>query len=132
MPITDFVADFLTVVRNAGNAKKEKVTVPTSKLTSRIAEILKEEGFVENIKPFTDNNKKFLRLHLKLIGGKHPAIKGLRRISKPGLRAYVDCRHLPKVQGGLGIAIISTSKGILSDKQARQQKVGGEILCKVW
>ena len=131
MPVTDFVADFLTVVRNASMAKKEKVTVPASKMTTRIAELLKEEGFVESIKPFSEGPKKFIRIHLKYIR-KKPAIQGLKRISKPGRRVYVANDEVPRVQGGLGVAIVSTSKGLLTDQQARKTKVGGELLCTVW
>lgn len=132
MPVTDFVADFLTVVRNAAMAKKDKVTAPSSKMAAKIAEILKEEGFVENVKTFSEDKKNFIRIHLKYIRGKRAAIQGLHRISKPGRRVYVGCEEIPRVQGGLGIAIISTSKGIMTDRQARQQKTGGELLCKVW
>ncbi len=131
MPVTDFVADFLTVVRNASMAKKEKVTVPASNMTTKIAEILKEEGFVESIKPFSEGCKRFIRIHLKYIR-KRPAIQGLKRISKPGRRVYVANDEVPRVQGGLGVAIVSTSKGLLTDHQARKTKVGGELLCAVW
>lgn len=132
MPCTDFVADFLTIVRNANKAHKEKVTAPASNLTLKIAEILKEEGFVENVKPFTESNKRFVRIHLKYVQGKKPAIQGLRRISKPGRRFYLGVEEVPRVQGGLGVAIVSTSKGVLTDRQARKEKVGGELLCTVW
>ena len=132
MPVTDFVADFLTVIRNASNAKKDKVTVPTSKMTTRIAEILKEEGFVVSVKPFNEGNKNFVRIHMKYMSGKSPAIRGIRRVSKPGLRTYKGSEDLPRVQGGLGIAIISTSRGIVTDKAARKLNIGGELLCKVW
>ncbi len=132
MPCTDFVADFLTVIRNASKARKGKVTVVTSKFTAKIAEILKEEGFVENIKPFAEGKKQFLRIHLKYIHGKKPAIQGLRRFSTPGRRWYVGCEDIPRVQGGLGVAIVSTSKGVLSDRQARKIKTGGELVCTVW
>lgn len=129
----DFIADYLTAIRNAARAKKEKLTVPASVLTVRIAEILKEEGFIENVKPFSEGNKNFVRIHLKfLAGGKKPAIQGLRRISKPGLRHYVGYQDIPKVLGGLGVAILSTPKGVVSDRQARELKVGGEVLCTVW
>ena len=131
MPVTDFVADFLTVVRNASMAHKEKVTAPASNMTTKIAEILKEEGFVESIKPFSEGPKKYIRIHLKYIR-KKPAIQGLQRISKPGRRVYVANDEVPRVQGGLGVAIVSTSKGLLTDQQARKTKVGGELLCKVW
>lgn len=132
MPVTDFVGDFLTVVRNAANAHKEKVTLAASNLTVKIAEILKEEGFVDNIKPFQEEGKRFVRIHLKYIHGKRPAIQGLRRVSKPGRRVYLASTKIPRVQGGLGVAIVSTSKGVLTDKKAREAKIGGELLCTVW
>jgi small subunit ribosomal protein S8 len=131
MPVTDFVADFLTVVRNASMARKEKVTAPASGMTVKIAEILKEEGFVENTKVFTEGPKRFVRLHLKYVR-KKPAIQGLKRVSTPGRRLYVDSLHIPRVQGGLGIAIVSTSKGLLTDREARKGKIGGELICTVW
>lgn len=132
MPCTDFVADFLTVLRNASKAHKDKVTLPASKLTSRVAEILKEEGFVESIKIFTEGDRKFIRVHLKYLRNGRPAIQGIKRISKPGLRVYRGVEKLPRVQGGLGIAVLSTSKGVLTDRQARKELIGGEIVCTVW
>ena len=129
----DFIGDFLTSIRNASKAHKDKLTAPASILTVRIAEILKSEGFIENVKPFNDGNKNFVRIHLKYLpGGKKSAIQGLKRISTPGLRRYVGCDEIPKVLGGLGIVILSTPKGILTGKQAREAKAGGEILCTVW
>ncbi|OGW78950.1 MAG: 30S ribosomal protein S8 [Omnitrophica bacterium GWA2_52_8] len=132
MARTDFVADFLTVVRNASRAKKDKVTVPASGLTVKIAEILKEEGFIDNVKVFSEGKKQFTRIHLKYIRGKQSAIQGITRISKPGKRAYVSSDKIPRVQGGLGIAILSTSRGVITDRKARQDKVGGELVCRVW
>ena len=132
MPVTDSVADFLTVIRNASTAKKDKVTVRTSNLTTRIAEILLAEGFLKSTKVFSEGPRNFVRIHLKYVKGKQPAISGIRRISKPGLRQFVSSEKLPKVQGGLGIAILSTSKGLLTDRDAKKQKIGGEVLCKVW
>ncbi|MFZ5802308.1 MAG: 30S ribosomal protein S8 [Candidatus Omnitrophota bacterium] len=132
MPCTDFIADFLTVIRNASHAHKDKVTVRGSKMVLRIAEILKEEGFVTQVKDFTEEKKNFIRLHLKYLKNGRPAIQGLRRVSKPGLRVYRGFEDLPRVQGGLGIAIISTSRGVMTDRKARKEKIGGEILCKVW
>ena len=132
MPCTDFVGDFLTVIRNAVNARKEKVTVGSSKMSLKIAEILKEEGFVESVKPFTEDKKNFIRIHLKYVHGKKPAIQGIKKVSTPGRRVYVGSEDVPRVQGGLGISIVSTSKGILTDRQARQTNVGGELICKVW
>ena len=132
MPCTDFVADFLSIIRNASRAHHDKLTAPVSNTTERIASILKEEGFVENAKVFTEGKKRFIRIHLKYLRGKKPAIQGLRRVSKPGRRVYVDCRRIPRIQGGLGLAIVSTSKGVITDRKAREQKVGGELLCTVW
>lgn len=132
MACSDFVGDFLTVIRNAARARKEKISIPASKLTVRVAEILKEEGFVESVKSFSENKKNYVRIHMKYLGGKKSAIQGIRRISTPGRRAYVGHDEIRKVQGGLGIAILSTSKGLLTDRQARQEKVGGELICNVW
>jgi len=133
MSRTDFIGDYITAIRNAARAKKEKLTIPSSILTVRLAEILKEEGFIENVKPFSEGNKNFVRIHLKFLpGGKKSAIQGLKRISKPGLRHYVGYQEIPKVLGGLGIACLSTRKGGVSDRQARELKVGGEVLCTVW
>jgi len=132
MASSDFIADFLTVVRNAARAKKDKATIKSSRSTARIAELFKEEGFVENVKVFTEDNRKFIRIHMKYLHDGRPAIQGIKRISKPGLRIYRGSDQLPRVQGGLGIAIISTSKGIMTDRQARKDCVGGEVLCTVW
>jgi len=132
MPCTDFVADFITVIRNAQTAKKEKVTLVTSNLTLKIVEILKEEGFISNFKVFTEGKKRLVRIHLKYIRGKRAAIQGIKKISTPGLRCYTGHDKIPRVLGGLGVAIISTSKGVFTDRKAREEKAGGEILCKVW
>lgn len=132
MPRTDFIADFLTMIRNAMRSGKDKVTLPVSKETMRIAEILKDEGFVHQVKGFEEDKKRFVRLHLKYLRGNKPAIQGLKRISKPGRRTYVGCDKIPRIRGGLGVAIVSTSKGVISDRKARQDKVGGELLCSVW
>lgn len=129
---TDFIADFITVIRNASRAGHEKVTLPASRMCVAIAEILKEEGFVENVKVFSENKKNFVRIHLKYLRGNKPAIRGLRRISRPGRRWYVGCDEIPRIQGGLGIAIISTSKGLMTDHKARRERVGGELVCTVW
>ncbi|HRY86211.1 MAG TPA: 30S ribosomal protein S8 [Candidatus Omnitrophota bacterium] len=129
----DFIGDFLTSVRNASKARKDKLTAPASALTVRIAELLKDEGFIENVKPYNDGNKNFVRIHLKYLpGGKKPAIQGLKRISTPGLRRYVGYEEIPKILGGFGAVILSTPKGVMTGKQAREAKVGGEILCTVW
>lgn len=132
MPCTDFIADFITIVRNAANARKDKISILSSKSTTRIAEILKEEGFIESVKPYEENKRKYVRIHLKYLRSGKPAIQGLKRISKPGLRVYKGVQDLPRVLGGLGIAVVSTSKGILTDRDARKEKLGGEVLCTVW
>lgn len=132
MGSSDFIGDFLTVIRNASRAKKEKVTARCSTLTVRLVEILKQEGFVESYKCFSEGNKNFIRIHLKYLRGCQPVIQGIQRVSKPGRRIYVGSREIPKVLGGLGIAVVSTSKGILVDREARKAQVGGEVICKVW
>ncbi len=132
MSQNDFIGDFLTAIRNAARAHKEKLTMPASRITVRIAEILKEEGFIDNVKPFAEGKKNFVRVHLKYLKNKRSAIQGLRRISKPGSRNYVGYTEIPKVLGGLGVAILSTPQGLMTDRQARQVKAGGEILCTVW
>ena len=133
MTSTDFVGDFLTHIRNASRARKEKVTTRTSRLTLRLAEILKQEGFIDQFKPFNEGNKNFVRIHLKYLGGKkQPAIQGIRRVSKPGRRVYVGSEEIPRVVGGFGVSVVSTSKGIMVDREARKVRVGGELICKVW
>lgn len=132
MATTDFIADFLTVVRNASRAKKEKVTARASNLSVRIADILKKEGFIDSYKLFNEGNKKFVRIHLRYLQGKQPAIQGIRRVSTPGRRVYVACDEIPRVLGGLGVAVVSTSKGLLVDREAKRARVGGELVCKVW
>ncbi|HXV28061.1 MAG TPA: 30S ribosomal protein S8 [bacterium] len=132
MACSDFVSDFLTVVRNASRAGKDKITVAASNVTIHISEILKEEGFIESAKVFTEGKKRFLRIHLRYLQGRKPVIQGLKRISKPGLRVYAASGKIPRIQGGLGVAIVSTSKGLLTDKKARQSHIGGEIVCTVW
>ena len=129
---TDPIADFLTQIRNASRAGKANLTLPGSALTLKIAGILKQEGFIENFKLVEEGVKRLIRIHLKYVKGKQPVIQSVVRISKPGLRQYVNCQEIPRVLGGLGVAILSTSKGVMTDREARVQKVGGELLCKVW
>lgn len=129
---TDFIADFLTHIRNASRAKKDKVTTRSSKLALQITEILKKEGFIDSYKPFSEDNREFVRIHLKYLGGKKPVIQGIQKVSKPGRRVYFGCDEIPRVMGGLGISVVSTSKGLVIDREARQNRLGGEILCKVW
>ena len=132
MQITDPIADMLTRIRNAGSAKHETVDVPASKMKKAIAEILLEEGYIKNFQIVDDGTQGIIRITLKYLPGKEKAIQGLRRVSKPGLRVYAGADELPKVLRGLGIAIISTSKGIMTDKKARELNVGGEVLAFIW
>ena len=132
MQITDPIADMLTRIRNAGSARHETVDVPNSKMKKAIAEILLEEGYIKSFQLIDDGTQGVIRITLKYLPGKEKAIPGLRRVSKPGLRVYAGADELPQVLRGLGIAIISTSKGIMTDKKARAQHVGGEVLAFVW
>jgi len=133
MGMTDPLADLLTRVRNANKAKHEKVDVPASNLKSHVARILKDEGYIKNYKLIKDAKQGILRIYLKYEGEtKKQVISGLRQLSKPGRRRYVGTDHIPSVLRGLGVTILSTSKGVLTDKDARKQKVGGELLCSVW
>lgn len=130
--MTDPIADMLTRIRNASSAEHEKVDIPASKLKIRIAAILKEEGFIKNFRFIEDSKQGTLRVYLKYGTGNEKMISGLVRISKPGRRTYVTADRIPSVLGGVGMAILSTSKGVLTDRQSRKQKVGGEVLCYVW
>ena len=132
MQITDPIADMLTRIRNAGTAKHETVDIPASKIKKAIAEILLEEGYIKGYQLIDDGTQGVIRVTLKDLQGKEKAIQGLRRVSKPGLRVYAGADELPRVLKGLGIAIISTSKGIMTDKKAREAHVGGEVLAFVW
>ena len=132
MQITDPIADMLTRIRNAGTAKHETVDVPASKMKKAIAEILANEGYINSYQLVEDGTQGIIRITLKYLPGKVNAIQGLRRVSKPGLRVYAGADELPKVLKGLGIAIISTSKGVMTDHQARREHVGGEVLAFVW
>lgn len=131
MSVTDPISDFLTRVRNASKAKKVRVEIPASALKKDLAEILKKENYIHDFTIVEDNKQNLIRIHLKYTQGS-PAISGLRRISKPGLRIYKGKDELPRVLNGLGTAVISTSRGLLTDKEARQQSVGGEVLCYIW
>ena len=132
MQISDVIADMLTRIRNANDAKHETVDIPASNLKKSIAEILLEEGYIKNFQIVEDGKQGIIRVTLKYVAGKQKVIHGLRRVSKPGLRIYSNCEDMPKVMNGLGIAIVSTSKGVMTDKKARQANVGGEILAFVW
>lgn len=130
--VTDTIADMLTRIRNANSMGYTDVTVPASKLKIELARILKEEGFIKDYKVVTENVRKNIELTLKYGNRKEKVITGLKRISKPGLRVYVKSDEVPKVLNGLGIAIMSTSKGIMTDKDARKQNLGGEVLAYIW
>ena len=133
MHITDPIADMLTRIRNASNAKHDTVDVPASNMKKAIAQILLDEGYIKNFQTINDGTQGVIRITLKYIQpGKEKAITGLRRVSKPGLRVYAGADELPRVLRGLGIAIVSTSKGIMTDAKARQENVGGEVLCYIY
>ena len=132
MQITDTIADLLTRIRNASSAKHATVDVPASNVKKAIAQILVDEGYVKSFQLIEDGKQGIIRITLKYTDGKSPVITGLRRVSKPGLRIYSSCEDMPKVRKGLGIAIVSTSKGIMTDKKARELNVGGELLGFVW
>ena len=132
MQITDPVADMLTRIRNANCAKHETVDVPASNLKKAIAQILLDEGYIKAYTVVDNGNQGVIHITLKYLGKKQPALSGLKRVSKPGLRIYTNCEDMPKVMKGLGTAIISTSKGVMTDKAARAQHVGGEVLAFVW
>jgi small subunit ribosomal protein S8 len=131
MPTTDPIADFLTRIRNAVKAKKKYVDIPSSKMKINLAEILKSQKFVKEYNIIEDNKQNILRIHLQYINGVS-SITGLKKISTPGLKQYVDKERIPRVLNGLGIAVLSTPKGLLTDKQAKKEAVGGEIICHVW
>ncbi len=132
MHITDPIADMLTRIRNAGSAKHDTVDIPASNMKKSIASILLEEGYIKAFQIIEDGGQGLIRISLKYLPGKEKAITGLRRVSKPGLRVYAGSEELPYVLKGLGIAVISTSKGIMTDKAARKANVGGEVLAFVW
>jgi small subunit ribosomal protein S8 len=131
MPVTDPIADFLTRIRNAVRARKKFVDIPSSNTKEKMAELMRDSKFIRDYNLIEDNKQNTLRIHLKYIEGE-PSISGLQRISTPGLRRYVGKDDIPRVLNGLGIAILSTSKGLLTDKQAKTEAVGGEVLCHIW
>ena len=132
MQISDVIADMLTRIRNANNAKHETVDVPASNMKKSIAQILADEGYIRGYQVVEDGKQGIIRITLKYVAGKQKVIHGIRRVSKPGLRIYSNCEDMPKVMNGLGIAIVSTSKGVMTDKKARMANVGGEVLAFVW
>ncbi len=131
MNVTDPIADYLTRLRNAISAHRKRVDIPSSSIKREITKILKEKKYINDYSEIADNKQGIIRIQLKYSGGVN-VIRGLKRISKPGLRVYADAENIPRVLGGLGIAIISTSNGLKTDKEAKQQHIGGEILCHLW
>lgn len=132
MAVSDPIADYLTCIRNAVQAKKKRLDVPSSGMKRSITEILERERFIRNFKVIEDNKQNVLRIFLNWGAGEKPAIQGIQRVSKPGRRVYVGKSDLPRVLGGFGISVISTSAGLLTNKEARRLGLGGEVVCRVW
>lgn len=132
MPVSDPIADMLVRIRNAVTARHDVVNVPSSKMKVAIAQVLKDEGFVKDYEVVHDNVQGSIKLHLNYLDRQHAAINGLQRVSKPGLRVYVQRRQIPRVYGGLGVAILSTPKGVMTGQEAWRQQLGGELLCYIW
>ncbi|MCL1916952.1 MAG: 30S ribosomal protein S8 [Peptococcaceae bacterium] len=132
MSMSDPIADFLTRIRNAGTVHHDKIEVPSSSAKRALADLMKKEGFIKDYEVTEDNKQGILKVYLKYGPNRERVITGLKRISRPGLRIYAKKDQLPKVLGGLGVAVISTSKGIMPDRQARQQGLGGEVICYIW
>ena len=132
MQITDTIADLLTRIRNANSAKHDTVQIPASNMKKAICQILLDEGYIKSFSVEEDGKQGVITVTLKYLEGKTPVIQGLRRVSKPGLRIYSNVEDMPKVMKGLGVAIISTSKGVMTDREARKQNVGGEVLAFIW
>jgi small subunit ribosomal protein S8 len=133
MAANDTISDMLTRIRNAVAVRHPTTLVPTTKMTRSIAQVLKEEGFIDDFEEVGEGIKKQLSISLKYKGkNRQPLIRTLKRVSKPGLRVYAPCKDIPRVLGGIGIAIVSTSRGIMTDREARKQGVGGEVLCYIW
>ena len=132
MNMTDPIADMLTRIRNAVNARHENVSVPASKLKMAIADVLRREGFIENFEVVEEGPKRSLKVRLRYTGKREPMLSGLQRVSKPGLRVYVQKGEIPRVYGGLGVAILSTPQGVMTGQDAWRRKIGGEVLCYIW
>ena len=132
MPITDSIADALTVIRNGSRAKKQKVDIKNSRLCQEILDIFKKEGYIKNFKVIKDKHQGMIRVYLRYEEGGVPVITQIKRVSRPGLRVYVGKEEVPRVLRGLGTAVISTSRGIVTDRNARREKTGGEVICQIW
>jgi small subunit ribosomal protein S8 len=130
--LSDPISDMLTILRNANRAKKEKVDIPASKLKMEIIKIFKNEGYIKNFKIIEEGNRSYIRIYLKYTQAGNGIIHNLKRVSKPGLRVYKKKHELPRIFNGFGTSIISTSRGVLTDKKAREQDVGGEVICYIW
>ncbi len=132
MPVTDSIADMLTIIRNGSRARKPSVDVKNSKMHQRILTIFKKEGFVKNFKIIEDKKQGIIRVYLTYASNKKPAITSIKRLSRPGLRRYVSGSKIPRILNGYGVAVLSTSHGVMDDREARSRKVGGEVLCAIW
>ncbi len=132
MPVTDPIADMLTIIRNGSRAKKEKVDVKRSSLAEDMLKIFKNEGYISNFKPIEDKKQGIIMVYLRYNKDKSPILTDVKRVSKPGLRVYVTNDEIPRVLSGFGMAVISTSRGVMTDKDARREKIGGEVLCYAW
>lgn len=132
MTMTDPIADMLTRIRNAVTVRHDHVNIPASKMKAAIASVLKDEGFIRDFEAFEEGPRRFLRVHLSYTDQREPMLTGLKRVSRPGLRVYVQKREIPRVYNGLGIAILSTPKGVMAGQQAWRQQTGGELLCYIW
>ena len=132
MTVTDPIAEMLTRIRNANQVKKDRVDIPSSKMKQEIARILKEEGYIKNYRVISDRRQGILRIYFKYTSKKERIISGIKRISKPSLRYYTRVNEVPKVLGGLGVAILSTSQGLMTDREARKKGFGGEVICHIW
>ncbi len=130
--VTDPIADMLTRIRNAIMARKAYVDIPASKMKLGIARLLHQEGYIKRFRYMKDSRQGLIRIDLKYDEAKEPAIKGMNRVSKPGLRRYVNSRRIPRVMGGLGICVISTSRGLKTDRECRKENIGGEVVCSIW
>jgi len=132
MAMTDPIADMLTRIRNANMTKMDKIDIPSSNLKLELARVLKEEGYIKNFKLLKDRKQGVVRVYLKYASDESRVISGLKRVSKPGNRVYVSAGEIPRVMGGLGVAILSTSKGVMADRESRSKNIGGEVLCYIW
>ncbi len=130
--VSDSIGDFLNRIRNAQKARFDKVDIPASRIKANLARILKEEGYIKNYKFIRDDKQGILRIHLKYGDSRNGALAGARRISRPGRRLYVGHEDIPRIMNGMGVAIVSTSRGVMTDRQARKERVGGEVLCALW